>query len=38
MMESVRWNGKVEIGGYVGMPERAEQKLEEITGSFSLAG
>ena len=28
----------VEIGGYVGMPERAEQKLEEITGSFSLAG
>ena len=28
----------VEIGGYVDMPERAEHKLEEITGSFSLAG
>lgn len=27
----------VELGGYVGMPEGAEHKLQEITGSFSFA-
>ena len=25
----------VELGGYVGMPETAEHKLQEITGTFS---
>ena len=28
----------VELGGYVGMPESAEHKLQEITGSFSFVG
>lgn len=28
----------VELGGYVGMPDGAEHKLQEITGSFSFAG
>lgn len=28
----------VELGGYVGMPEAAEHKLEEITGTFSFPG
>ena len=28
----------VELGGYVGMPDGAEHKLQEITGSFSFVG
>lgn len=28
----------VELGGYVGMPDGAEHKMQEITGSFSFAG